>query len=330
MTGVQTCALPIFSRVVVSTDGRLLPGRVDDGVVKTPAVMRQLTAMAASGFSPTSFVSYLECPLKYYYARVLKIEEPRGLDENLDASQLGDCVHHALETVFQPELFNPRPVKRLQESLDGLHALMQEQFDALYHHGRSSEGRNQFIFSVAETQVRHVLEKELSCLEQGHNIQIVGTEREVEPYTLATTATGEPIRIKGKVDRIDYLDEGLRIIDYKTGRVEDREIHYRDRDAIPAKWLQLMWYALIYCRAERLAIPVRSGIYPLGSTQSEVKLAQWSGESDITPAMLADFEEIIRGSVVELMDSTQPFVPTPSKNNCKYCPALRFCNHAMK
>ncbi len=319
-----------IKHVVVSTDGKLLQGRPSDRREKTPAVMQRLNAMADQGLSPTSFASYLDCPMKYYYTRVMRIEENRGLDESLDASQLGDCVHNVLQTIFQADAFNPRPIARLQETLGDLHRLMQEQFDTLYHHGRSSEGRNQFTFAVAETQVRHILEKELAMLKQGHTIQIVATEQDITPYTLATTPEGQPVRIKGKVDRIDYLDGVLRIIDYKTGKVEDRDIHYSDKKQMPGKWLQLMWYALIYCRAEGLSVPVRSGIYPLRNTLSDVKLAQWNGESDITPAMLAEFEERLRASVTELMTPTQPFLPTPGSPNCDYCPARAFCPHAVK
>ena len=46
----------------------------------------------------------------------------------------------------------------------------------------------------------------------------------------------------GTIDRVDELNGCLRIIDYKTGRLDKKEITYSDdSETMPGKWLQLMW-----------------------------------------------------------------------------------------
>ena len=135
---------------------------------------------------------------------------------------------------------------------------MDQEFGLLFRHGRSTEGRNEFLRSVAQTQLTHVLRREKQLIEEGHRIDIVALEEDMEPYTLSTDP--QPVRLAGRVDRIDRLDGQLRIIDYKTGRVDDSEISIRgelDEQNMPGKWLQLMCYTLIFRRLHGGAMSVK-------------------------------------------------------------------------
>ena len=128
------------------------------------------------------------------------------------------------------------------------------------------------------------------------------------------------------MDRIDRLDGMLRVIDYKTGSLADSEISFTDRKAaMPGKWLQLMCYALMYRRQFPSDETLRTGIYPLRYLRSDVRLASWNRQEEITNALLDDFEERLREMLASLLDREQPFVPTPSPTACRYCPAAAFC-----
>lgn len=312
----------------VSADTSLTAGTMPALGVKTGAVLRRMDDMAARGLSPTSFASYIECPLKYYFSKVLKIDERRTLEEELDSAELGSAVHNVLEHIYEPHLGQPLREEVLRQALDRLPQVLQEEFDSLYSHGRSSEGRNSFLHTVAESQLRHLLENELSLLREGHALQVVATEEEIEPYPIATAPGGQQVFIKGTVDRVDILDGTLRIIDYKTGSLDDKEITYAD--PMPGKWLQLMWYALLYTKAHPADnLSLTSGIYPLRNLRSDVRLARWDGDTLITPDRLGRFEQMLRDKVDELMNPAIDFAPTPSRNACHFCPAKGFCESAM-
>ena len=311
--------------LTVSADTSLATGTPPQPGRKTEAVMQKLRRMAESGISPTSFSDFIECPLKYYFARVLDVKERRTLEEELDAADLGDVVHGLLQRIYQPHLGTPLPPDAIRAALDHLSQLLQEEFDRLYAHGRSSEGRNRFLHSVAENQLRHLLENELALLRQGHTLQLQATEEEIAPYTLPGTG----VKLKGKVDRVDLFDGTLRIIDYKTGSLDDKEITHSD--PMPAKWLQLMWYALIYTKAHpRSAIRLAAGIYPLRHLRSDVHLACWDGDTLITPDRLDLFEQTLCDKTGELMNPGLDFIPTPSRDACRYCPAAAFCDSAHR
>ena len=303
---------------------------------KSEALMEHLRAMADRGFTPTGFEDYLECPLRYSYTKVLRISKEEDLDNDLDASQLGTCIHNVLEKIYAPYVGRAVEVDGLKQALADLPQLMEAEFREYYLHGRDTEGRNRFYHSVAETQLRNLLKKEIALLEQGHTLEMVAVEQMIEPpYLLGQTPDGAPIRLRGKVDRIDRLDGRLRVIDYKTGHLEDKEITYSSTPnrngevVVPSKWFQLMCYALLYARslpATGHQLPtISAGIYPLRHLQSDVRLASWDGTVDITPAMLDDFEGLLRDLCLELLNPDIPFRAATRKDSCRYCDVHSFC-----
>lgn len=311
-------------------------GRDAEYGVKTLAMMERLHRQADKGFTPTGFDDYLECPLHYCNSRVLGISEEEALDNDLDASQLGTCIHNVLEHVYSPYTGRAVEAAGLREALDHLPQLMDREFHDYFMHGRDTEGRNHFYHSVAETQLRSLLQKEIALLEQGHSIEIVAVEQMIEPpCLLGHTPDGHPVRLRGKVDRIDRFDGRLRIIDYKTGRLENSEISFKSTSnrkgevVIPGKWFQLMCYALLYARslpASHSPLSTFSvGIYPLRNLQSDVRLATWDGSADITSAMLDDFEQRLRELCLELLDPAVPFRAATRKEACRYCDVRTFC-----
>lgn len=306
--------------------------------VKDTAVMQRLVELAKKGFSPTVFDDYLECPLRYYYTRVLGISSDDALEEDLDASQLGTAIHDVLHDIYTPYNNDGHPGSHRLVDADGLrHALdelpqyMQRKFGHLFLHGRAAEGRNHYLHSVAEAQLRRLLQKEIDLLEQGHTIEIVGLEKALGPIAL-----DEGIYLKGKADRIDRFDGQLRIIDYKTGHLDDKEIAYSSTPnrngevVVPGKWFQLMCYALLFSE-DRNACPeppngpLQVAIYPLRHLQSDVRLASWDGTTDITPPLLADFRTMLLDRCHELMTPDIPFLPATKKDYCKHCDVRTFC-----
>lgn len=316
--------------VTVKADTNLSDGTPRVEVAKTSAIMERLTAMGKHGLSPTSFCDFLDCPLKYYYARVLKIDENETVDEDLDASQLGSCIHKVLEKIYSEHLNQPLKTEVLAKALDDLPELMADAFEKLYSGGRNTEGRNRFLYSVAESQLKHILEQEKYRLEHGEQLIVKAVENDENRYSIIPG-----VELKGTIDRVDELDGCLRIIDYKTGRLDKKEITYSDKsETMPGKWLQLMWYALIYCRNNHPAGMVKSGIYPLRNLRSDVKLASWDlgdgGDPEaVTPEKLDRFETLLREKIEELMNPDLPFLATPTKEACRYCPVKGFCPHGM-
>ena len=294
---------------------------------KSPETMQRLAQLAERGFSPSALNVYIDCPLRYHYQYILGLRDDDTLDDDLDASQLGTCVHSVLQQIYTPYIGQRVPAEGLHTALDDLPRLMDAAFAELYRHGRPSEGRNRLLYSVAESQVRHMLRKEIALIKGGSRIEIVALEQDI------TMPLAEGINLKGIVDRIDRLDGRLRVIDYKTGSVKDKDITVKSADLdagkpMPGKWLQLMCYALMYSHNHPLGESLLSGIYPLRNLRSDVRIATCDGSPDITADSLAAFRERLAALVAELMDPAVPFAPPQSPAGCNFCPARAFCPEA--
>ena len=316
---------------------------VDDSVVELPpdlhvstqpaiaskddAAMQRLSAIAERGFSPSALNVYIGCPLSYHYQYIMGLRDD-SLEDSLDASQLGTCVHSVLQHIYTPFIGTRVDPRGLRDALANLKPLMDEAFDEFYRHGRPTEGRNRFLYSVAESQLHHMLRKEIALIEDGARLEIVALEQDI------TMPLAEGVNLKGVVDRIDRLNGRLRVIDYKTGSVRDSDIAVRTANlekgaAMPGKWFQLMCYALMYSHAHPLGEPILSCIYPLRSLRSDVCLATIDGQPEITAETLADFRSRLEAIIAELMDRTVPFTPPEHPSGCLFCPARGFCSSAQ-
>ena len=232
-----------------------------------------------------------------------------------------------MQKIYGGQLNQTLKADTLAKALNELPSIMDSAFEKLYSGGRNTEGRNRFLYSVAKSQLKHIIEQEKARIDRGDKLIVKAVEKKMGPYAITPE-----VNLKGTIDRADNLNGCLRIIDYKTGRLEKKEITYSDGNAsIPGKWLQLMWYALLYCREEHPSEPVQSGIYPLRNLRSDIKVATWDrgdggAPEEITPEKLNRFEELLREKIEELMNPNIPFLPTPSKEACRYCPVTDFCS----
>lgn len=295
------------------------PATVASAIAKDAAVMERLAEMAKFGFSPSALNTYIGCPLCYYY-RAIKNLRTDTLDDSLDSSQFGRAVHKALQGIYTPYIGRTVDSKGLRDALDTLPQTLDKAFADLYRHGRPTEGRNRFLYSVAESQVRHLLQKEATLIDAGSRLEIVALEQNI------SMPLAEGVNLGGVVDRIDRLNGRLRVIDYKTGSVNDKEIAVRSGGtSMPGKWLQLMCYALIYSHAHPLTEPLVSGIYPLRSLHSDVRMATIDGNTEITVDHLADFRERLVSLAAEIMNPDVPFAASANPLGCLYCPAKSFC-----
>ena len=67
-----------------------------------------------------------------------------------------------------------------------------------------------------------MLAYEKKQINAGHELKIIALEQEVS--LSIKLASGEFVRLKGVIDRVDYFDGQLRVIDYKTGKIEGADL----------------------------------------------------------------------------------------------------------
>ncbi len=302
-------------------------------IEKDTGMMDKLKSIASSGFSPSALNAYRNCSLRFYFRYILGIDESDEVEETIEASTLGTVVHDVLHTLYQPyqnKTITPQIVKSF---LSGTAPIVKSSFASNYTGGEIRYGKNLLISKVAETFVKSFLKAEIKWLKELEKFNSKLYVKSLEGYfrSILTVEGIGMISLKGVIDRIDVLDNTLRIIDYKTGKVDKKELSLKSWDelleqGLHDKTFQLLFYEHLYQSArtdERFK--TQTGIISFrnlsGGLITPVLPEINNGDSHHNL-----FEEILSDIFCEMFNIQTPFKQTENKDCCQYCIYKSVCN----
>ena len=229
----------------------VLPEKVTVPIVvsKSDFLMERLHEMAINGFSPSTLTTYIRNPIQFYFQRVLRITESEEVEENIAANTLGTIIHASLEELYKPYLNNFLSVSSIESMIKIANDEVFKQFKKVYKEGEITKGKNLLAFEVAKRNVINFLLVEKKLLQNGDSVTVLYLEKNFERI-LEDKRLPFPVKIKGNVDRIELRNNILRIIDYKTGKVEQTSLTIKDWEGITAdskydKIIQLLCYVFM-------------------------------------------------------------------------------------
>ena len=219
-------------------------------VPKTQSVMTRLREIADQGFSPSSLTVYIRNPIQFYFQRVLRISETDEVEENIAVNTLGTIIHGTLEELYKPTIGRLLTKEDIKISISNIEEEVLNQFKKIYKEGEIKKGRNLLAFEVAKRNVLNFLKTELEAIEKGDEIQIISLETKYE-RVLSDARLPFPVLIRGNVDRIEYRNKKIRIIDYKTGKVDKNNVILKEWNGLTEdikndKIIQVLAYAFMY------------------------------------------------------------------------------------
>ncbi|GAB5400874.1 MAG: PD-(D/E)XK nuclease family protein [Aureisphaera sp.] len=292
-------------------------------IKKTQKVMERLASIANKYFSPSALTLYVRNPIDFYYQKVLSINEHEAVEETVALNTLGTIVHNALEELYKPFIGTFLTADSLKGSKVRIDELVVAEFHKEFKEGDFERGKNLIIFEVAKRYVNNIVDLDISEIEKGNTIKILHLENQLK--TGITIPSLEfPVFIGGMVDRIDEYNGVVRIIDYKTGMVQQRELEILNwEDVIEdygySKAFQVLAYA--YVIQQELGIKsLEAGVISLKNlTGGFLKFAKrdkvrgGTKESLITPQLLANFKTQLDTLIGEICDSKHPFMDNLDK-----------------
>ena len=218
-------------------------------VEKTDDIIQKIKQIAKEGFSPSSLTSYIRNPIDFYLQRVLKINQNKTVEETVAANTLGTIVHDTLEVFYKPLEGKNLKLDVLEAMKIKIASEIEKQFKKTYRDGIYDKGKNLIIFEVAKQFILNFINYEINDIKKGNEIRILKIESKLA-FDFPPNELDSVIRVKGKVDRMDEYNGTLRIIDYKTGVVEPRDLEISDWDTLTSdykysKALQVLAYALM-------------------------------------------------------------------------------------
>lgn len=298
---------------------------------KSPSIMQRIEEIAKRGFSPSALNKYRSCPLKFYFENILGIKEIDKVNEDLEQNELGTHIHAILQTIYSKALGHTVQKEMLQQSLSELDSLLDAEFDKDFRHGRCREGKNHFLRSIAKTQITNFLKSEIKHLEKGDALAIIKLEESLShsmeiPIGDSTTT----VIISGIADRIDLCNGIVRVLDYKSGKVDEKDLQVKSAEPnwaeVSDKWFQVVLYTWLLHYNKQGSGHHQAGIVPLSHLDSKILLADWEGSNYMTDDHLTTFEGILREIVSDILNPKIPFVAKTDSQACAYCPFAETCN----
>ncbi len=284
-------------------------------IPKTPEMLNRLQEIATAGFSPSALTSYIRNPMDFYFRKILRINDIEEVEESIAANTFGTVIHESLELLYRPFVGTMLVASKLEKLLPEIDLMVSEQYKKHYGNANEIKGKNLIAFAVAKQYVATIIQNDLNLLAQGNTIEIVGLEQQFTTPFFSKTLQ-QAVQLRGTVDRIERYNGQLRIIDYKTGKVQRSDLKVSDwslfiEDYKYAKAFQVLTYAKMFLDHYPSEREVISGIYSLKNMQEGFMPfvegpSRGKGNSIITREGLAPFQEQLDLLIAELFDPTIP------------------------
>ncbi|MXZ85005.1 MAG: hypothetical protein F4Z02_05040 [Acidimicrobiia bacterium] len=213
--------------------------------------------LAEEVVSPTSLETWADCPMRYFFQYVLRVqtfEQPEDLLQ-ISALEKGSLVHEALDMFVSEQLENNQvPAPGLPWSEEQCRRLLEigaelcDQAEAqgltgtpvFWHHDRRRIMTDLERFLWEDNDQRRRLGVTAAASELAFGMP----DGELEAVAVPLPS-GRTVRFRGRADRVDQGSNTLLVTDYKTGKADP----YKDLDENSRKWDPVL-------RGTRLQLPV--------------------------------------------------------------------------
>ncbi len=284
-------------------------------IPKSESVILRLKEIATGkGFSPSALTSYIRNPIQFYLQRVLSISESEEVEENIALNTLGTIIHKTLEELYKPllnEFLSEDKLKAITLLIDDE---VLKQFKEIYREGDVKKGKNLLAFEVAKRNILNFINDEISQVQNGDAIKILSLETTLERH-LSHERLPYPIKIAGNVDRIEIRNNKIRIIDYKTGRVDKNNLILKNWNGLTLdlkndKMIQLLCYAFMFEKKTN-GMEMEAGIISFKNRKDGFLPFGIKKEKEvftvITPEVMDYFKIEIVTLINEILDEKIPF-----------------------
>ena len=320
---------------------------------KDELMLTALRGVLERGLSPSALNEYISCTLKFYFSRLARFQENEEVEEALGTDGFGTVVHDALEHLLKPFELEKRDLTAadLPELLKKVPAEVQRQLrqEEADRQARPDDGLNHVLGQVAVRLIRKYLES-LPHQPGILPLRIAAQETPMVATVFAEVpgrATKLPVRILGRADRIDALPDGRRrVVDYKTGLVERRELNLRgtqkpltaaetverlltESSSGADKVRQLWLYRFMLESDEFNPAPPSSeaAIMSLRKIDEGLLMAplDFITEGTGEPDFLKASAELVARLARRVLDPTEAIRKTDDIAKCEYCPYRGIC-----
>lgn len=299
-------------------------------VDKDDTMLKKITKL-----SPTSISTYLRCSLQYYWKYIMNINCDE-VNEEIQMNVIGSIIHNTLDELYRNfgnEIVTESKFLEVRNQyLDKCYqnALRNNNF----RNGLPKTGFNSIIASVIDTMISRFLDNEHNVVKE-NSLRILCTEKELSFHL-------NNVELHGFADRIDLLNDKLRVIDYKTGSVNPYDVsisaNAKQLQDMHDKSIQLIMYKYLFIKMlnsntlgldealiahieEENIVPGIIALQKMSNGVFELKVNNADLANDFEAQCDIMFEQLIS----DIFDKNNPFTQTDDTKVCGYCGFRNIC-----
>lgn len=312
--------------------------------------------------SASTIKTYINCPLQFYLQTVERMRPDDDISEEVDSSIFGSIYHNVMAAIYDEMKGENASVNVTKSMIDEVIAnrdyvmtKIEDEFVSLFFRQDKSQKQRK-IAAQYHITLHTVHTYIISTLEHDSLLTpfiYVASELEMprparaaninECDLLYPLPSGKKVRFKALIDRVDYVKDCLRIVDYKTGsdliKVPSiAELFNRESE----KQYGAIFQVLLYCKLYRISFPddkrnLQPLIYKVRDAFKDLSPALSTNDPQLIVAerraveindydMVASlFEPLLDKCLEEIFDLDIPFTQTAVEAHCKYCDFKTIC-----
>ena len=328
---------------------------VEHRIAKTPELIAQIKDILENrGFSPSSVAMFASCSLKYYFSQIVNLQQEKQREDEMGADVFGTWLHKVLELVDSQLIEaggweDGLSVTEKKALIEPLLAQAMAEIREKEGNFEVEKGFNYVLQDVAKTLLGSYFDQSSTWYPE--RIKLLAVEQKLETTVMIPVGSEMwPVKMKGRIDRMDLKGESvLRIVDYKTGKVEKKDVKageslaetLQDKE-LKAKLFQLWMYKFLVKmelqkdpeeRIEALQgivldnLTIEPGIISFRNFKDQLissPLEFSEGESD--GAFIQESNALIKYWVDELVSEETVFEKTANLDQCTFCDFTSICH----
>lgn len=270
----------------------------DGTIFKTDKIVEKIKS---NKLSASAFNDYINCSLKYFYKRIMRVYETVEMATVVSPMMIGNILHKILEVLHTKNISVTD--KHYLDSVREIHEEIISNYDVF-----TTSRPSKFIQDEIITIFKDIVDVELERIKEGY--ETLEVEKNYEYKT-------EGLILHGKIDRIDFNHNSreIDIIDYKF-KSADKLSTVMKPTLDKYEDFQLPFYYFLYSKNKNVE-PTSLYQVSLSESYQYVKVfdTDLSGEAEVW----------IRSKLIELQDINIPFTRTENKKICTYCEYALIC-----
>ena len=262
-------------------------------------------ALVPSTLSAAAYNSLRRCPYQFFVGRMLRLGELEEVSDELEKRDIGEILHAILHRFHRQLLDMP-----MHDPADR-HALLRAITDELFGPLLAEDGNALRFYRRWQGVMPSYLAWQAAREAEGWRFEAGEVDADTS-ITLHGEHSERPLRLRGRIDRIDVHDEhGVAVLDYKT----QSHMVLTRRAKTPFEDCQLPFYGVLDARANA------GGWVSLDG----------EARGDKRDVVLPDFTQVVDWLIEQMqkdMTALAAGAPLPAfgdESACRYCAARGLC-----